>query len=133
MKDKKLLFGRAILFVLLILIIRFNISAANAEAKRNNLTFINHSGDNALVKLTGPSREIVEIPNGISKTVNIGGGQYKIYVRYGTPGRFRYTKGESFQIAETSFSYTQATLTLHGVVNGNYHTEGSSEYEFSRQ
>lgn len=105
---------------------------ANAEEK-NSLTLINHSGDNALVKLTGPSRKTVQIPNGTSKTVNIDSGQYMIYVRYGKLDRYRYTKGESFQIEETSFSYTRATLTLHGVVNGNYHTEGSSEYEFNRQ
>lgn len=105
---------------------------ANAEEK-NSLTLINHSGDNALVKLTGPSRKTVEIPNGTSKTVNIAGGQYMIYVRYGAPGRYRFTKGESFQIQETSFSYTSATLTLHGVANGNYQTAGSSESEFNRQ
>ena len=106
--------------------------SANAEG-RNSLTLINYSGDNALVKLTGPSRKTVEIPNGTSKTMNIAGGQYTIYVRYGTLGRYRYTKGESFQIEETPLSYTSASLTLHGVANGNYHTAGSSENEFNQQ
>jgi hypothetical protein len=119
--------------VLMIILICFClIGEAGAEGK-SSLTLINQSGDNALVKLTGPSRKTVEISNGSSRTVNIAGGQYTIYVRYGTPGRYRYTKGESFQIDETSITYTRASLTLHGVANGNYRTEGSSESEFNRQ
>lgn len=110
------------------------IQAPVAEgAEKNSLTLINQSGDNALVKLVGPSRMTVEVPNGSSRTVKIAGGTYVIYVRYGTPGKYRYTKGESFQIEETYSSYTEASLTLHGVVNGNYHSEGSSESEFNRQ
>ena len=111
----------------------FAFTLAEAATERNSLTLINHSGDKALVKLVGPSRRIIEVPNGTSKMINIAGGNYKIYVRYGTPSGYRYTKGESFQIEETSFSYTAASLTLHGVVNGNYRTDASSENEFNRQ
>lgn len=124
---------KAVGIIAIVLLLVLQIPVMGIAAEKNSLTLINHSGDNALVKLTGPSRRTVTIPNGSSRIVNIAGGQYLIYVRYGTPGRYRFTKGESFRIEETSFSYTQATLTLHGVQNGNYHTEASSENEFNRQ
>ena len=119
------------LVLLLIVAVQFPVVCLASE--RNSLTLINHSGSNALVKLVGPSRRTVDIPNGSSKTVNIAGGNYKIYVRYGMTGHYRFTRGEAFSIDETAFSYTRASLTLHGVANGNYRTEGSSENEFNRQ
>jgi hypothetical protein len=106
----------------------------HAWSERNSLTFINRSGDPALVKLVGPSRHVVDIPNGKDHAVTIRGGQYELFVRYGEAPRYRYAKGESFAIEEEApGSYTKASLTLHGVVNGNYRTEGSSENEFSRK
>ncbi len=128
----KRLFHLETAVLMIALTVAFAVSEAGAEG-RNSLTLINHSGNNALVKLVGPSRRTIEIPSGASETVNIVGGQYSIYVRYDLHGRYRYTRGESFQIKETAISYTRASLTLHGVINGNYHTQGSSENEFNRQ
>lgn len=99
---------------------------------RNSLAFINESGSDALVKLVGPSCRTVEVKNGGRQTVNIAGGTYRVYVRYGEdPGAYRYSKGDSFAIHEDAHSHTRASLTLHGVVNGNYRTETSSENEFN--
>ncbi|MCX5812431.1 MAG: hypothetical protein NT178_07785 [Proteobacteria bacterium] len=104
---------------------------AHAWGARNSLTFINHSGDFALVKLIGPTRDEVKISNGKERTIRINEGQYEIFVRYGNGPHYRYAKGESFVIEGSSNTYTEASLTLHGVVNGNYRTEDSSEDEFN--
>jgi hypothetical protein len=102
-------------------------------SEKNSLTFINQSGEDALVKLVGPSYRVVEVPNKGKQTVNIAGGEYRIYVRYGKGPRYRCAKGEMFKIEDSAYTYTRAQLTLHGVINGNYHTYGSSEDEFNRQ
>ena len=101
-----------------------------ARSEVNGLTFMNKSGDLALVKLVGPSRRVVEVADGQDRRVQIASGTYIIYVRYGDKGHYRYTKGESFVIREVTGGYIQAQLTLHGVVNGNYAVEGSSRQEF---
>ena len=95
------------------------------------LTFKNKSGEDALVKLVGPSRRVVEVPNQKNRTVNIAGGAYVVYVRYGKDPHYRYVKGEPFQIKKSAYSYTKAILTLHGVVNGNYRTDHCSEKDFN--
>lgn len=105
---------------------------AHAGSEINGLTFINKSGEPALVKLVGPSRRVVEVPDGQDSRVKIPSGSYVIYVRYGNKGHYRYTKGESFEIRQVAGGYIEAQLTLHGVVNGNYRTEGSSKKEFER-
>lgn len=108
------------------------IASSGAVSERNSLTFVNQSGGDALVKLVGPSRRVVEVSNGSNVTVNIAGGSYCVFVRYGKGPKYRYTKGETFHIHDSATSYTEATLTLHGVINGNYHTYGSSSDEFNR-
>lgn len=122
---------RTIIFTAFIILIFISYSEATSE--KNTLTFINQSGDDALVKLVGPSKKTVEVSNGGSQTVNIAGGEYQIYVRYGRGPNYRYAKGEAFRIEDSATTYTKAQLTLHGVINGNYHTYGSSESEFNRQ
>ena len=104
----------------------------HAGSEINGLTFINKSGEPALVKLVGPSRRAVEVLDGQDSRVKIASGDYVIYVRYGDKGHYRYTKGESFEIRQVSGGYIEARLTLHGVVNGNYSVAGSSKEEFER-
>jgi len=103
-----------------------------AASEVNGLTFINKSGDLALVKLVGPSRRVVEVADVQDRRVQIACGTYLIYVRYEDKGLYRYAKGESFVIHEVTGGYVEAQPTLHGVVNGNYALEGSSENEFNR-
>ena len=104
-----------------------------SASEKNTLTFINKSGEDALVKLVGPSRRLIEVPNRKERTVSIAGGEYQIYVRYGNGQRYRFTRGEVFRIVDPPTGYTVARLTLHGVINGNYHTFSSSEDEFNHQ
>ena len=97
----------------------------------NTVTFDNQSGQPALVKLVGPTPQEVEVPVGQKRTVTASPGQYYIKTRYGTPGRYRYTKGDDFLIKETATTRSQITITLHKVVGGNYETEAISAEEFA--
>jgi uncharacterized protein YcfL len=127
--------------IMLILLLLFSYACSSSKAmirtnqavsEKNILTFINHSGEDALVKLVGPSRKLVEVPNRRERTVSIAGGEYQIYVRYGNGQGYRYARGEVFRIVDNPSGYTVARLTLHGVINGNYRTYRSSEDEFNR-
>lgn len=106
--------------------------AAFAGEERHGLTFMNRSGDAALVKLVGPSRRTVPVAEGQDERVQITAGTYYIYVRYGAKAPYRYTKGETFQIEDPINGYVEAQLTLHGVAHGNYSVGPSSEDEFNR-
>jgi len=117
------------ILIVLISILSFPLTLIASE--RNSLTFQNKSGEDALVKLVGPSRRVVEVQNQKNRTVHIAGGSYEVYVRYGNGSYYRYVKGEPFQIKKSAYSYTKATLTLHGVINGNYRTDHCSASEFN--
>lgn len=63
-----------------------------ADSEINGLTFINKSGEPALVKLVGMSRRLLQVLDGQNRRVKIASGNYVIYVRYGDKGDYRYTK-----------------------------------------
>lgn len=101
----------------------------------SSVTFENQSGAPALVKLVGPISTTVEVPDGAVRTVQASGGHYYILARYGTDeSNYRYSKGDHFDITETftgySFRYQRVRITLHAVINGNYHTARSNKQEF---
>ena len=101
----------------------------------SSVTFDNQSGAPALVKLVGPISTTVEVPDGAVRTVQALGGHYYILARYGTDdSNYHYSKGDHFDISETitaySHRYQRVRITLHAVVNGNYHTSHSNKQEF---
>lgn len=100
-------------------------------AAQNIVTFDNQTGEPTLVKLIGPTSCAVDVPNGSKRTVQAAAGKYIIKVKYGAPGKYRYTKGEEFTVEETSTTTSATTITLHGVVNGNYGSTAISEQEFA--
>jgi hypothetical protein len=59
---------------------------------QNTVLFDNQSGDPALVKLIGPTQAEVEVPNGAKAGTDATAGRYTIKVRYGTPGKYLYSK-----------------------------------------
>ncbi len=127
---KSLFFGLAVLTILKTMI--QPLSAQQAEG-RSTLTLINHSGENALVKLIGPAKKIVAVNNGENQTVSLRKGTYQIYVRYGQNNNYRYARGQPFTIEENALMYTKASLTLHGVINGNYSMLPISREVFEQQ
>jgi hypothetical protein len=98
---------------------------------RDSIKFINSSGENALVKLVGPNRSEVSVPNGQSRTVSVAAGDYYILVRYGEPGKYRYSRGDRFRIDQEPGYYFETSITLHKIVNGNYGSRDSNQNEFN--
>lgn len=96
----------------------------------NTITFDNHSGETATVKLVGPTNQLVDVPKGQSITVNVAAGEYSILVRYGSSNKYSYTKGDPFKVMQNDSQYSAITITLHKVVDGNYSTQPSSQKEF---
>lgn len=103
-----------------------------AATDKSTITFINKSGVPALVKLVGPTKHSVEVGNGNSQTVRVAGGEYYMLVRYGTEGKYRYSKGDPFNVHETPTEYEEISITLHTVEGGNYDSKPSSPEEFNR-
>ena len=98
---------------------------------RPTITLDNRSGEDALVKLVGPTSGTVSVADSTSRTVEARGGTYRMYVRYGLPGKYRYTKGNSFVVYEGADGVDRISITLHKVVGGNYGTASSNETEFN--
>jgi len=86
-----------------------------------------------VARLVGPTRGEVYVPNGARNSISrVAPGEYVIYVRYGTPGRYRYTRGDRFHVEEYGRNYSSITITLHTVPVGNYSYRDSSEAEFEQ-
>lgn len=99
----------------------------------NTITFDNQSGQNALVKLIGPTTVATRIPFGQKKTVHAKEGEYYILVQYGnSPKEYTFTKGEPFMVTQPGDQHSIITITLHRIIEG-YDLPGQiSEEEFSR-
>jgi len=98
---------------------------------QNTVTFSNQSDEPALVRLIGPTSREVEVPNGARRTVDAAAGSYMIKVRYGVSGKYRYSKGEEFDVVQTQTTRSHTTITLHKVLGGNYDSYPISENEFT--
>jgi hypothetical protein len=95
------------------------------------VAFDNRTGETALVRLVGPTREEISVPDG--QKCAIGGvlpGRYCIRTRYGRPGEYRYSEGEYFEVDQTPTQYSDITITLHAVRNGNYSTHAIKAADF---
>jgi len=102
-----------------------------AQTAPNTITFENQSGEFAIVKLMGPTKVAVEVPNGQEQTVHVEAGNYYLLGRYGTrPEEYTYTKGAPFKVTQPTGQYSAITITLHKVVQGNYHAKPVSGNEF---
>jgi hypothetical protein len=99
-------------------------------AAQNTVLFDNQSGEPALVKLVGPTQTEVQVPNGATAGADAAAGRYIIKVRYGTPDKYLYSKGDEFEVKETSATRSEITITLHKVWGGNYETWPISQAEF---
>ena len=95
----------------------------DAKDNPNTITFDNQSGEDALVKLIGPTKRAVKVSTRETQTVNVAAGKYYILTRYGSkPDQYRYSKGKPFTVTQTATQYSIITITLHKVIGGNYPT-----------
>lgn len=105
---------------------------AYAQWNPNTITFENQSGENAVVKLIGPVRRTVPVPNMTNRTVNVPAGTFCIITQYcNASGRCTYSKGNLFTVEQTVTSYSIITITLHKVPWGNYATYPSTAADFN--
>lgn len=96
------------------------------------VTVENESGEPALVRLVGPTVSEVYVASGwIGTFRNVAAGQYVIRVRYGTPGQYRYTEGDTFDVVSTATTYSRIAITLHAAANGNYAARPISGGDFA--
>jgi hypothetical protein len=103
---------------------------SQASSANNTITFINRSGEPALVKLRGATTSEIYVPNGTSSTLHAFGGTHYILARYGAAPPYTYSRGESFAVTETRTQYSEISITLHKVVDGNYDSRTISAAEF---
>ena len=97
---------------------------------QNKIVFDNQSGEPALVKLIGPTQTEVDVPNRAKTGTDVAAGRYVIKVRYGTSGKYHYSKGEEFEVKGTATTRSKTTITLHKVVAGNYESTPISKDAF---
>ena len=95
-----------------------------AQTPLHTITFDNQSGQNAVVKLVGPTRMVTRISLGYLQSSGRSsadiGGEYYILVRYGNaPKEYVYTKGEPFVVNQLENQYSVITITLHRVISGH--------------
>ena len=117
------------------LAVYFLVLAGLAQAQCTpTVTFDNRSGSDASVNLVGPAVYSVEVPDGSARTVSVSGGIYYTLTRYGVPGNYSYSRGDSFTVRQLLMpdgsSCSRISITLHKVQNGNYATRPSSAAEF---
>jgi len=123
--------ARVSIFGLLLAQVLTLAASAYAYASNNTITFSNLSGNGALVKLIGPVRMDVAVPNGMQSTVNVPPGTYYFLVRYCNDyGQCTYAQGDPFNVVETPMDYSVITITLHTVLDGNYNERPSTQNAF---
>lgn len=131
-KAKKQIHSFWALSLAMLLAAIFSTSARLLAGESPTITVRNESSDSVLAKLRGPSSGSVSIPAGGSRTVNVRGGNYLALFRYGSGGRYSYTKVGPFQVVETDSEVSEITIVLHTVA-GNAQEQPSSEREFNSQ
>jgi len=113
-------FSTILLFVFLGLV---PTHAASSQAP-HRITFINESGQNALVKLIGPTRTAVKIMLDQKRFVRVRAGEYYVLARFGnSPKEYTYMKGNPFTVTQSGDQYSRISITLHRVISGS-HTAG---------
>ena len=101
-----------------------------ADAPRSTITLDNQSGEAVIANLVGATPHVVEVPDHQQRTVTTAAGEYTLLARYGSDP-YSYVRGEHFSVEEEADHYTEITITLHGVVDGNYATQPTTCEEFA--
>ena len=104
-----------------------------AQDSKSTLTFLNATGRDAFVKLAGPNRVFLDVPNGGSAKTTVRAGVYSFVVSLcDSKSPCVYAKGDSFAVEESLTEYSVIEITLHGVVNGNYQERPINRDEFEK-
>ena len=96
------------------------------------ITISNQSSETVLTKFRGPTGGSISIPAGGSRTVQVSGGNYLAFCRYGSAGRYNYSKVGPFSVVENESEVSEITIVLHTMA-GNTQEQPSNEREFGSQ
>lgn len=100
----------------------------------SSISFQNGSGEDAVVKLVGPSARATPVPQNQTRSESgIAPGRYYLVVRYGDNEKnYSYTKGDPFAVEESGDQYSEISITLYKVPNGNYPTRPARKEDFDK-
>jgi len=88
-------------------------ACAQGPVPPNTLTVENKSGDPVHAELIGPSKQVLDLPDNESRTVNVAAGEYTMQIRYGDdPKAYSYSKVAPFKVEQTDSTYMAATVTI---------------------
>ncbi|MCH7750966.1 MAG: hypothetical protein IH898_02260 [Planctomycetes bacterium] len=62
--------------------------------------------------------------------MNTASGEYHFKVRYGSPGKYHYGRGDDINVTDTGAQFSRTTITLHKVIDGNFNIKPISADEF---
>ncbi|GJL55044.1 MAG: hypothetical protein NPIRA02_21760 [Nitrospirales bacterium] len=103
----------------------------SAQLPQNKITFENHSGQNAVVKLIGPTKVVVSLVRGQKRIVRVAEGDYHVLVRYGSgPKEYSYSKSAPFTVDQPDNQVSIITFTLHRRSGGSFQSKSVSGDEF---
>ena len=121
----------SMVFVCLLWIWGWVPAPCEAQPAPNKIIIDNQSGQNAVVKLVGPTKLVVKVPKQHKKSVRAAQGEYFILVRYGDSDKeFTYTKSDSFAVTQPEDRYSIITFTLYRTKGGDFNVTPASEEEF---
>jgi hypothetical protein len=104
-----------------------------AQQAPNKIIFDNQSGQNAVVKVIGPTKLVVKVPKQLKKTVHVADGDYHILVRYGDSAKdYTYTKSDPFAVTPLGDQYSIITFTLYRTKGGDFNATSVPQEEFEK-
>ncbi|HEY6351947.1 MAG TPA: hypothetical protein VI636_21335 [Candidatus Angelobacter sp.] len=84
------------------------------------ISFQNQSGGEAVVRLTGPSAQVLTVVDGQSSSARVAAGDYYILVRYGgSLAEYRFEKAGPIAVTETGGQHSVVHITLRRPVADN--------------
>ena len=105
-----------------------------AQPTPNKIIFDNQSGQNAVIKLIGPTNLVIKVPKQVKKTVHVVEGDYYILVRYGDSAKeFSYTKSDQFAVTQSGGQFSIITFTLFRTRGGDFNVMPASPEEFEKE
>jgi hypothetical protein len=131
-KTKKRNLSASLVSLAALFVATLSISATLRAGDSPTITITNESSETVVAKFRGPSSGSMSISARGSRTINVRGGNYLALFRYGSGGRYSYTKVGPFQVVETDSEVSEVTIVLHAVA-GNAQEHPSNEREFDSQ